>query len=69
MLAHTLYATCFLYSLLICHALLQVTGSRQYIEYHQKKFGYKEPNVSFVQGYMEKLGEAGIQKDTMDVVL
>ncbi|XP_070685323.1 arsenite methyltransferase [Pempheris klunzingeri] len=46
-----------------------IATSRQYIEYHQKKFGYKEPNVSFVQGYMEKLSEAGIQSDSMDVVL
>ncbi|TKS81083.1 Arsenite methyltransferase [Collichthys lucidus] len=27
-----------------------ITVSRQYVEYHQKKFGYEEPNVSFVQG-------------------
>ncbi|XP_069004096.1 arsenite methyltransferase [Embiotoca jacksoni] len=46
-----------------------VTVSRQYVEYHQKKFGYEEPNVTFVQGYMEKLGEAGIQDDSTDVVL
>ncbi|XP_062275379.1 arsenite methyltransferase isoform X1 [Scomber scombrus] len=46
-----------------------VTVSRQYIEYHQKKFGYEQPNITFVQGYMEKLGEAGIQSDSMDVVL
>ncbi|XP_040901681.1 arsenite methyltransferase [Toxotes jaculatrix] len=46
-----------------------ITASRQYIEYHQNKFGYKEPNVTFVQGYMEKLSEAGIQSDSMDVVL
>uniref|UniRef100_A0A3B4UPP6 Arsenite methyltransferase n=1 Tax=Seriola dumerili TaxID=41447 RepID=A0A3B4UPP6_SERDU len=45
-----------------------ITVSRQYTEYHQKKFGYKEPNVTFVQGYMENLGEAGIQSDSMDVV-
>ncbi|XP_031153181.1 arsenite methyltransferase [Sander lucioperca] len=46
-----------------------ITASRQYIEYHQKKFGYGKPNVSFVQGYMEKLSEAGIQSDSVDVVL
>ncbi|XP_019944121.2 arsenite methyltransferase [Paralichthys olivaceus] len=46
-----------------------VTASQQYIEYHQKKFDYKEPNVTFVQGYMEKLGEAGIQSGSVDVVL
>ncbi|KAM9359114.1 arsenite methyltransferase [Symphorus nematophorus] len=46
-----------------------ITMCRQYIEYHQKKFGYEKPNVSFVQGYMENLSEAGIQSDSMDVVL
>lgn len=46
-----------------------ITASRQYIEYHQEKFGYEKPNVTFVQGYMEKLGEAGIQRDSVDVVL
>ncbi|XP_028276246.1 arsenite methyltransferase [Parambassis ranga] len=46
-----------------------ITVSRQYIEYHQKMFGYEEPNVTFVHGYMEKLSEAGIQSDSMDVVL
>uniref|UniRef100_A0A8C5N9C8 Arsenite methyltransferase n=1 Tax=Gouania willdenowi TaxID=441366 RepID=A0A8C5N9C8_GOUWI len=46
-----------------------VTASRQHIDYHQKKFGYEKPNVAFVEGYMEKLGEAGIQDDSMDVVI
>lgn len=46
-----------------------IAASRQYIEYHQKKFGYEKPNVTFVQGYMEKLSEAGVQSDSMDVVL
>ncbi|XP_061576287.1 arsenite methyltransferase [Cololabis saira] len=46
-----------------------ITASRQYVEYHQEKFGYEKPNVTFVQAYMEKLTEAGIQKDSMDVVI
>lgn len=46
-----------------------VAVSRQYAEYHQKTFGYKEANVSFVQGYMEKLNEAGIQDNTIDAVI
>uniref|UniRef100_A0A3Q3RYE2 Arsenite methyltransferase n=1 Tax=Mastacembelus armatus TaxID=205130 RepID=A0A3Q3RYE2_9TELE len=46
-----------------------ITESRQYIGYHQEKFGYKEPNVTFVQGYMENLSEAGIQSESMDIVL
>ncbi|XP_059187489.1 arsenite methyltransferase [Centropristis striata] len=46
-----------------------IAVSRQYIEYHQKTFGYEKPNVTFVQGYMEKLSEAGIQSNSVDVVL
>ncbi|KAG7479746.1 hypothetical protein JOB18_034070 [Solea senegalensis] len=46
-----------------------VNASRQYIDYHQKKFGYEKPNVTFVHGYMEKLSDAGIQSDSMDVLL
>ncbi|KAF7668860.1 hypothetical protein LDENG_00282820 [Lucifuga dentata] len=46
-----------------------ITMSQMYIQYHQKKLGYNEPNVTFVQGYMEKLSEAGIQSNSMDVVL
>lgn len=46
-----------------------ISASRQFIEYHQKKFGYEEPNVTFIQGYMEKLCETGIQKGSMDVLI
>ncbi|XP_047247975.1 arsenite methyltransferase [Girardinichthys multiradiatus] len=46
-----------------------ITASRQFVEYHQRKFGHKEPNVTFIQGYMEKLCEAGIQRDSMDVLI
>ncbi|XP_055003893.1 arsenite methyltransferase [Boleophthalmus pectinirostris] len=43
--------------------------SQQYIQYHQEKFGYSKPNVTFLQGCMEKLREAGLQNDSFDVVL
>ncbi|KAF7219012.1 arsenite methyltransferase [Nothobranchius furzeri] len=46
-----------------------ISASRQYVEYHQKKFGYEAPNVTFVQGYVEKLSEAAIQISSMDVVI
>ncbi|KAM9732658.1 arsenite methyltransferase [Menidia menidia] len=46
-----------------------ITTSRQYVEYHQIKFGYEKPNVTFVQGYIEKLTEAGIPRESMDVVI
>ncbi|RVE64760.1 hypothetical protein OJAV_G00129210 [Oryzias javanicus] len=46
-----------------------ITASRQYVEYHQTKFGYENPNVTFVRGYMENLIEAGLQRDSMDIVI
>ncbi|KAM4589287.1 arsenite methyltransferase [Fundulus diaphanus] len=46
-----------------------IAASRQFIEYHRGKFGYEEPNVTFIQGYMEKLSEAGIPRDSMDVLI
>ncbi|KAK7882097.1 hypothetical protein WMY93_028271 [Mugilogobius chulae] len=46
-----------------------ITVSQQYIPYHQEKFGYSKPNVTFLQGYMENLKEAGLQSNSVDVVL
>nr|ACO09936.1 Arsenite methyltransferase [Osmerus mordax] len=46
-----------------------ILASQKYIQHHQEKFGYANPNTSFVKGYMEKLGEAGIQKDTIDIIV
>ncbi|XP_048397201.1 arsenite methyltransferase isoform X2 [Stegostoma tigrinum] len=43
--------------------------SRNYISYHQEKFGYTETNTEFIQGYIEKLGEAGIQYNKFDVLI
>ncbi|KAL6471461.1 hypothetical protein MHYP_G00201110 [Metynnis hypsauchen] len=46
-----------------------VQASRKYIQYHAEKFGYARPNTVFVEGYMEKLSEAGIQNNSMDVIV
>ncbi|TSK49655.1 Arsenite methyltransferase [Bagarius yarrelli] len=46
-----------------------IQTSRKYIQYHQECFGYARPNTQFVHGYMEKLCEAGIQDDSLDVVV
>ena len=34
-----------------------------------QQFGYEKPNVDFVEGYIEKLGEAGIQDDSFDIIM
>ena len=47
----------------------QIEVANQYIEHHTTKFGYDKPNVSFVQGYIDKLSEAGLQTDYFDIVV
>lgn len=46
-----------------------VAAARKFIQYHQETFGYKKANTVFVQGYMEKLQEAGIESNSLDVVV
>ncbi|XP_024258784.1 arsenite methyltransferase isoform X3 [Oncorhynchus tshawytscha] len=43
--------------------------SRKYISYHQEKFGFEKPNTTFLQGYMEKLTAAGVENDSMDIIV
>lgn len=43
--------------------------ARKYIDYHTQKFDYKKPNVDFVQGYIEKLIEAGLQENSFDIIV
>lgn len=48
---------------------LQIAVSRKYIDYHTEKFGYKEPNTDFVQGYIEKLREAGLKESYYNIIM
>lgn len=34
-----------------------------------KRFGYSKPNTQFVQGFLEELGDAGIDDESVDVVI
>ncbi|XP_021351647.1 arsenite methyltransferase-like isoform X2 [Mizuhopecten yessoensis] len=47
----------------------QLDVAREYIEYHTEKFGYKEPNIDFVKGYIEKLTDAGLPSDHYDIIV
>lgn len=47
----------------------QVEVARKHIPYHMEKFGYRKPNVDFLQGYMEKLGDAGLADESYDIVM
>ncbi|XP_017924760.1 arsenite methyltransferase isoform X2 [Manacus vitellinus] len=63
-----------------CYVLSQLVGEQghvtgidmtegQHIAYHMNKFGYRKPNVEFLHGYMEKLGDAGLADESYDIVI
>lgn len=47
----------------------QIEEARRYRNVQMQRFGFKDPNVSFVQGYMEDLVDAGIADNSVDVVI
>ncbi|MGE3680222.1 MAG: methyltransferase domain-containing protein [Bdellovibrionales bacterium] len=47
----------------------QIAVAQKYIDYHTKKFGFSEPNVKFIKGYIENLEGAGIKNSSVDVVV
>ncbi|NXR01785.1 AS3MT methyltransferase, partial [Sagittarius serpentarius] len=47
----------------------QVEVAKKHIAYHMDKFGYRKPNVEFLQGYMEKLCDAGLADESFDIVI
>lgn len=47
----------------------QLAVANRHIGYHTEKFGYREPNVQFLQGYIEDLGSLGLGSDSIDVVV
>ncbi|NXL41194.1 AS3MT methyltransferase, partial [Podilymbus podiceps] len=47
----------------------QVEVAKKHIAYHTDKFGYQKPNVEFLQGYMEKLDDAGLADESYDIVV
>ncbi|XP_070774343.1 arsenite methyltransferase [Enoplosus armatus] len=47
----------------------QLEVARTYVDYHMREFGYKTPNVSFVQGYIEALTEVGLEKSSFDIII
>ncbi|KAM6971885.1 arsenite methyltransferase [Aplochiton taeniatus] len=47
----------------------QLEVARSYIDQHMKDFGFKIPNVTFVQGYIEALSEAGLEESSFDIII
>lgn len=47
----------------------QLSVANSNIEYHRKKFGYKESNVEFIKGNIEKLRDLNLEKESFDVII
>ena len=47
----------------------QIEEARRHRDVQMRRFGYGDPNVSFVQGFMEDLAGAGIADNSVDVVI
>lgn len=47
----------------------QLNIASRHVEGHMSRFGYDEPNVDFRTGYIEDLRGAGIDDDSVDVVI
>ena len=47
----------------------QLDTARRHIGYHMEKFGFPQPNVEFLSGYIEDLKSLGIENDSVDVVV
>ncbi|HYE37352.1 methyltransferase domain-containing protein [Methylocaldum sp.] len=47
----------------------QLEVANRHIAYHTDRFGYREPNVRFLRGYIEDLESLGLENDSIDVVV
>lgn len=47
----------------------QLEVANRHIEYHAEKFGYNQPNVRFIEGYLEKLDELDLESNHFDVIV
>ncbi len=47
----------------------QLDVARRHVDWHAKKFGYAKPNTRFLQGYIERLGDLGLERGSFDVIV
>lgn len=47
----------------------QLRVAREHEEYHRERFGYDRSNVRFVEGYIEDLSGAGVEAESVDLVV
>lgn len=47
----------------------QLDVAKAHIEDYTAKLGYKAPNMKFIKGFIEKLGEAGVPDESVDIIM
>ncbi len=47
----------------------QLAVARAHQDYHRDQFGYAQSNVTFLEGYIEKLDELGLADNSFDIVI
>lgn len=47
----------------------QLATARSHVDWHMREFGYGKPNVRFLQGYIESLGDLGLEPASFDVIV
>ena len=47
----------------------QLDVSNKYVDYHRRKFGYKQANTRFLKGYLEELDQLGLEAESFDIIV
>jgi ubiquinone/menaquinone biosynthesis C-methylase UbiE len=47
----------------------QLSVANQHLGWHMDRFGYSQPNIKFIKGYIEDLKKTGIEDNSIDVVI
>jgi arsenite methyltransferase len=47
----------------------QIAVARQHNDWHRQKFGFKSANTRFLDGYIEKLGDLGLEPGSFDIIV
>lgn len=47
----------------------QLDVANKYVNYHTEKFGYKKPNVEFIEGNIEALDSLGFEEGSFDLII
>jgi len=47
----------------------QLDVANRHIEYHREAFGFSQPNVRFLKGYIEKLDELNLEDESFDIIV